>query len=262
MKLLFWNLKENKNEEYINQLLDEKAIDIAIFSEYAKTDFTKISKEYKCIEGMGGCDKVRMILRSNIAGHVRREQSRYAIYTVKFDDVDYIIVGLHLQANNYSNSRVRMITIRDLMNDLDSFKKESKIATTIIIGDFNAGPFDDDLVGKDGFNAVLFKDIIEKNKQVKFQNKYYRFLYNPIIEYLSETKKQYGSFYYSNGINSIYWYCYDQVLLSRNLRDSIKDLEYCKIINGKSLLKNVALNSEISDHLPLFVELKGVLLDA
>ena len=46
MNLLYWNLKSNKNEEYIALLIKEHSIDIALFSEYSGTDFNVIAHTY------------------------------------------------------------------------------------------------------------------------------------------------------------------------------------------------------------------------
>ena len=58
MNLLYWNLKSNKNEEYIALLIKEHSIDIALFSEYSGTDFnviahTLLSDNYQFYEGYG-----------------------------------------------------------------------------------------------------------------------------------------------------------------------------------------------------------------
>lgn len=75
--------------------------------------------------------------------------------------------------------------------------------------------------------------------------------YNPTLNHISETNHQYGSFYYTGDSKSLYWYCYDQILMTRDLVDKFQGMEYCQSINGKSLLKKISPNKAISDHLPL-----------
>ena len=89
------------------------------------------------------------------------------------------------------------------------------------------------LIQKDSFNAVLYKEVIRKKKEITYQRKKYRLLYNPILNYISEDNRQYGSFYYTGGSKSLYWYCYDQVLMTRELMDDFKEMEYCQSIGGK-----------------------------
>ena len=78
-----------------------------------------------------------------------------------------------------------------------------------------------------------------------------------MINVLTESTQTYGSLYYSSGIASLYWFCYDQILVRKPLVDKIEDLQIRKKIKNKSLLKEVQPDSSISDHLPLTVTLKG-----
>lgn len=68
----------------------------------------------------------------------------------------------------------------------------------------------------------------------------------------------YGSFYYDQDYNTSYWHCLDQVLVRKDLVDSVRHLEYIKRIDTNNLLKNSIPNSKISDHLPLLVKLEEV----
>lgn len=266
MNLLYWNLKANKNEKYIALLIREHSIDVAIFSEYSGTDFdvlvhTLLSDEYIFYNGYGGCEKVVMIAKKAVRVEINREQSRYVLYSVNCDSFQYIIVGTHLPSNPNSDANDRKSIIRDLIADLREQERIRKHSNSIIIGDLNASPFDEELIQKDSFNAVLYKEVIRKKKEITYQRKKYRLLYNPILNYISEDNRQYGSFYYTGGSKSLYWYCYDQVLMTRELMDDFKEMEYCQSIGGKSLLREVCPNESISDHLPLIAKFERSAID-
>ena len=79
MNILFWNLKRNNLISYITSCLNEYDIDIALFSEHSGTNFSSIqnSSEYTFIAGMGGCEKIVMLVKNNIMANVKQEQSRY-----------------------------------------------------------------------------------------------------------------------------------------------------------------------------------------
>lgn len=258
MKLLYWNLKANKNETYIASLIQEHNIDIAIFSEHKNTDFSVLvndllSDEYEFYSGYGGCEKVIMVAKKDIHIEINREQSRYVMYSALYGNDQYIIVGVHLPANPRADANDRKMVIRDLLVDLKEQEKIHHHSNSIIIGDLNSSPFDEELIEKDAFNAVLYKTVIQQKEHIIHQGKQFRFLYNPILHYISENNHQYGSFYYSGGINPLYWYCYDQILMTKDLIGSFKEMQYCQSIHGKSLLKKVRPDDSISDHLPLMV---------
>lgn len=260
MNLLFWNLYNKNNSKYIADILEENNIDIAIFSEYNSVDFSKLKAEienvYSIHMGMGGCEKVFMIAKNDFSIVISREHTRYTLYICEYLNQKYIIAGIHLPSNPTSNADSRKIIIRDIVKDIVELENKSKIDNTIVIGDFNASPFDDELVEKDAFNAVMYKDIINAHEFVTYAGKKFKRFYNPILNYISEENKTYGSYYYTSTINSLYWFCYDQVIVRKPLVDLVKNVSYCKQIKEKSLMSQVKPNQNISDHLPLLVELK------
>lgn len=261
MRILFWNLAKNCNEDFVAKILAEQDIDIAIFAEHHNTDFSSVVKslDNKYINhlGYGACEKITLLARKAFQIEVKREQTRYVLYSFQDEQNQYIIAGIHLPANPHSSSDDRKCVIRDIVGDITELENKLDCHNTIVIGDFNASPFDSELTQKDAFNAVLFQDLITKKEYVISNGKRYRRFYNPVFNFLSETTKNYGSIYYSGNINSLYWYCYDQIIVRKPLISSIKELNYVKRVKGRNLIKETLPDKSISDHLPLFVELKG-----
>lgn len=262
MNLLFWNLGKNNNDIFIADIVDEYQIDVAIFAEYQETDFSTVSQKlnnmYKRYNGFGGCDKVTLISRSDVI--VRREQNRYTLYSCMVEGKTYVIAGVHLPANPYADSDLRKNVIRDLVQDIGELERELKTSNTIVIGDLNASPFDTELIQKDAFNAVLYKELIKQAEYITINGKRYRRFYNPAINFISEDSMNYGSLYYSTRMRTLYWLCFDQVLVRKSLADSVFEMKYCRSVKGKSLLKKFVPDKGISDHLPLLVKLeRGIL---
>ena len=258
IKILFWNLAKNSIEKYIIKLVIENDIDICVFSEYKGIDFTKVisglNDTYSLYEGMGGCEKIILIARNCYLIHVKREQNRYTIYESTFMDEKYIIAGIHLQDRLRTDSDGRKNTIRALVNDIAEQEKLLKNDNTLVIGDFNASPFDDELIQKDAFNAVLFKALIDKSENVTYEGKQYKRFYNPMLNCFSEDNMTYGSLYYGSGLKTLYWYFFDQVIIRKALINRIKRVSVIKVIGNRKLIKEIQPNKEISDHLPLLVE--------
>ena len=225
IKLLFWNLARNSIEKYIADIINENDIDICVFAEYNSINFeivlSGLNNSYTLFDGMGGCDKITLIARSGYDVEIRREQNRYTIYSVYDNTEKYIITGIHLQDRLNADAETRKNTIRKIVQDIKEQENKLKHDNTIVIGDFNASPFDEELVQKDAF---------------------------------SEDDSTYGSHYYDSGIKSIYWYFLDQVIIRKSLVDRLSDIRIIKVINNQKLIKAVKPNSDISDHLPLIVE--------
>ena len=261
MNLLYWNLKSNSNlETIISDCITEYEVDIAVFSEYDNVYFDKLknllSSQFVLLQSFGGCEKVCVFYKNSIQIALAREQHRYLIAKLYHDNATYLLTGLHLPSNIHcSKSSDRKNIIRKIINDIVEFEQDD-IKSTLIIGDMNASPFDDEMIEKDAFNSVLFKEIIRQQENVTFQGDTYRRFYNPIIDYLNETNNHYGSFYYGSGNNCLYWYCYDQLLVRKNLMDNIENFQYLKKVKNCDLLNATKPNAHISDHLPLLVNIK------
>lgn len=257
MNILFWNLNKKSLYRHIKTSLSEKNIDIAIFAEYENTDFDMLQRNscYKIIEGFGGCEKIIALSKNPISMIVRQEQSRYILYEIQSEDVKYVLAGIHLQDKRSSDKAIRLETIRHLKLDILKLERKTNTKNTIIIGDFNSNPYDRELLQMDAFDAVLFRSIINHSETHTVNGIKRRRFYNPILHFINEDTKNYGSFYYDNGSYSPIWNCLDQVLLSKSISDKICELEYIKEIGSLSLMNKVKPKTSISDHLPLYVKI-------
>lgn len=262
LNILFWNLKRNAIEDYIIECIVENDVDIAVFSEFERIDFNKIEnglgKMYSRISTIQKDRKVTLVAKVTISVMVVQQQNRYNIYHVKTAVKDYLLVAVHLEDRRNYDSEDRKETIRSLVRDIEQTEELFKCSNTVVIGDFNANPYDEELLSKSAFNAVLFKAIIEKNELTNPNSSKRKRFYNPILHYISEDTEMYGSFYYEKKHITPYWHCLDQVLVRKGLANSINHVEYLKRINKKDLLENTIPNGKISDHLPLLVNLLEV----
>lgn len=263
LNILFWNLGKNTIEEYIIDCIIEKNADIAVFSEFEGIDFEKITKNlgkfYDCVRWEGQEDrKVTLVAKTTFSVELVQQQNRYNIYNIKTAVKDYLLVAVHLQDRRNSNTADRLETIRYLVADIKKNEDLLKCDNTIVIGDFNANPYDEELLSKYAFNAVLFKTLIDKSEFTNPRSFKRKRFYNPILHYISEDTEMYGSFYYDRDSITSYWHCLDQVLVRKELADDIVHVEYLKKAGKKELLKNAIPNKQISDHLPLLVNLQEV----
>ena len=167
LNILFWNLNRNNNTEHILNCIAEHDVDIAVFAEYTdiknKTviiDTSSIEDNlgnmYAWVHGAEPEGKVTLLAKKTI-GNVKKiqqdERSRYSLYIVETALNNYLLAAVHLedrQSDPYSACRKK--TIRRLTSDINSNEKIFEIEDTIVIGDFNANPYDEELLDKDAFN--------------------------------------------------------------------------------------------------------------
>lgn len=257
MNLLFWNIMGHDLSPFIEKCIIENDIDIAIFSEPKGTNFSNLALKinYSLIDGMGGCEKILLLAKKNISIELKQEQNRYALYLVNTNNINYVLAGIHLHDRRNVDTATRIAYIGRLVNDIKNMERNNKCSNTIIIGDFNANPYDDELLQMNAFNAVLFKEIIRKSETRKIDKISYRRFYNPILNFISENTQNYGSFYLTNGASTPIWHCLDQILLSKSLIDKLDNMRYIKQIGSTSLIKTIQPDKTISDHLPLFAKI-------
>ncbi|MDE5558541.1 MAG: endonuclease/exonuclease/phosphatase family protein [Ruminococcus sp.] len=149
MKIVFWNLYKKENSNHIRNLLIENNIDIAVFAEYEGLNISRLKNdnpEYLIAENMDICDRLLFVYKNEIKHTIRQEQYYYAIHSFSINEKLYIIVGLHLPSNTHSKSEDGKEEIPHLINDLIEIESKYKTENTLIIGDFNANPFDSELI--------------------------------------------------------------------------------------------------------------------
>ena len=258
MKIIFWNLYNNENSKNVVSIINHYAIDIAIFAEHKALAIERISQQletYRYEPGLGGNDKIIAFHKENVELAVHQEQSRYTLYTAKCDNISFNIIGVHLEPQLHYTDNARLLTLTDLANDIKNLEKQTKTENTIVIGDFNTSPFAPEMVNKRALNGVLFKDLIISRQTDTYERKKYKRFYNPMMMHLSESESEYGSYYYTNGIEVLHWYAFDQVLVRGTLVDAIKTLKYCNSTGDRKLVSERGIpDKAISDHLPLYVE--------
>ena len=263
LNILFWNLNRNSIEKNIVECLVENNIDIAIFTECNAIDIVQIEKNlgqmYVYIEGKQKDTKIKVIAKTTLEVTIIQQQNRYSLCYVGYAIQEYLLEGIHLEdRRNYEIADRINLTIKPLVNDIEQAEKSFECDNTIVIGDFNAEPYSEELLSKYSFNAVLFKSIIEKREFTNPISLPRKRFYNPMLHYISEDTEMYGSFYYADNYMTSYWYCLDQVLVRKNLVDMINQVEYLKKIGNTNLLKNKVPDKNISDHLPLLIKLQEV----
>lgn len=201
MNILFLNLNKQNHPILISELIKEKDIDVGIFSESVNLDIDKL-KSYVCGETAAEHDYSFLKLATSsdfliffkdaIRFNVNRGQAKYVIINItqvqnKELFPPLIIVGLHLDAM-YSGAEKRRAQAEQIMRDLEEEEKKLETNNSLLIGDFNANPFDCVLLGHNYFNSVLFREIIEHKEFVKWNDRNYRRFYNPSFDCLSEKK--------------------------------------------------------------------------
>lgn len=159
MKLLFWNINSKDNADLVLACMREEEVGIAAFAEFSHTDFSEEKIEgvgYRLL-GFGGCDKVKVIARESIEVLDCFEASRFTVLAMKSGQSFFVGVAHLPDRMSSPDPESRLMDIRVMMDEIHGYENVLSISKTIILGDFNANPYDKELLLPNAFNAMLFK---------------------------------------------------------------------------------------------------------
>ena len=118
------------------------------------------------------CTDIKMLCKSDYEPEIVMGSGHGFPIAIKDHELgDLLIYGCHLSSElSQDGRRRRMRQIRELQDQINHFEREFHEAKTIVIGDFNCSPFDDEMIDQEYLNAVLYKDIIQSIEYNKWDN--------------------------------------------------------------------------------------------
>lgn len=278
INILFWNAKASKKtlsdgskekeriENNLINLIIERKCDIVVLAEY---DFdlnalcNKVSlhnRDFK-IAAIAKDTRVKLIVDTKFELELLRDSAYYFIYNLKCATFEFLLSGVHLQSNLHASNDDREVVAGDLISNIQESEDLVKHKNVIIVGDFNADPFEDVMVKGNMIHAIPFADIVIKKQSRKVYGKKRQMFYNPMWNLLGDLNFPYGTFYYdAGGSKNFYHNIFDQAVFSGNMARRLerKNIKIIDSINDCSILDSKGNpNKELfSDHLPIFFQIK------
>ncbi len=252
--------------EVIAQLVAEHDVDVLMLAEceiasgqlmqFLNQDFRK-----RFVSSFGTNHKIKIFSCYDKELHTEYEDSNLTVRQLALPDREAILLAaLHLPSKQYANGTAQLF---DCIHAMDAIRKREtavRHARTVLVGDFNANPFEPGLTSTLGFHAVMSRRIARRGSR-QVGGKKYDFFYNPMWGLLGDgSPGPPGSYYHdSTGEEAIYWHLFDQVLVRPCLLDRFdnRDLKILSGWAGGSLLSDngTPRKARYSDHLPLFFRL-------
>lgn len=192
---------------------------------------------------------------------IRKTSSHALYFRIKEPANLFNLVLVHLRSQLRGKPIDWMEGIRDVNARIQLFEGKSGDSRTIVVGDLNINPFDEELVAASGFHAMMTRRLA--TGQGRFVGGRSRpFFYNPMWSRFGceeATGRPPGSYYYDKAEHlRHYWNIFDQVLVRPCLLEHFKDqdLELVDQVGGTPLRKNgIPDATNFSDHLPILFKL-------
>ncbi|WP_035796285.1 hypothetical protein [Clostridium akagii] len=257
MKYFFWNTNKNHINQYVSDLIIENDYDIIVLAEYE--DNLKELLDYLSLNNIEmyniltpGCKRITIIAKKNhlsVSSGVEKEYYAIKILNLKYDQKQ-IMATVHLPSKLWAGDDDRRIEIAKLVKDIEYYEKKYATKNTVIMGDFNANPFENCMTSASGLHAVSSSKVASRGFRT-IRKETYNMFYNPMWNQFGDFKGVAGTYYYGGSTSvEIFWNVFDQVIIRPQIIN-LFEKQNLKIVtksNGKMLINN---NIIISDHLPI-----------
>lgn len=265
IKFIFWNVHKNINN--ILNLLDygwNNNIDVIIICEAPNAwDKECVLDHYRIVQRVAPDTVVgiEVFIRNDDPAppHYFREKRRHATLSLKPWNINLVVA--HLNSNRTPNAEnIRQVDIQSMVDDLDRIEKINKSKHSLIVGDLNIGLFDEQMSSITGLNARLHRYQLQK-PFVSVHECTRDLFYNPMIKVYQHTENPdmpKGTHFYKGKPEQ--WFCYDHILMKKPLlsRFDSEHLQVLGRLGTERLVFDHVMNTKISDHLPLYFEIRNV----
>ena len=163
------------------------------------------------------------------------------------------VVGIHaIDRRNAATEYARGVWGALARLEIETFWKPNR--PLVVLGDFNADPYDPEVSARKGLFALRDRDEVRRNWESSLLPEPMRPLYNPMWHLLPESSTRPGGTYLLNSEDrGIRWRLCDQILVSRELVSLLSGLPeiLSTIFNAALTTKSGHPSRRISDHLPV-----------
>lgn len=280
--ILFWNTRiTNKSktdtqhisriEDAIVNIVQETDCDIIVLAEFNSpitglcNKLSLIGRDFRERKSIAGNARVNVLADNRLLNEIIRESRYYVIHDFDLMGYHFLLGGVHFPSKLCTEAKDVEIVGSDFIHAIKESEAEAKHEKVIMIGDFNANPFEPIITDFSYLHAIFDSSVVERARFRELFGIKNQIFYNPMWNLLGDAHYPKGSYYSDSGKScKLFWHIFDQVIISADLikaytKDSLKILIG---VGDKCFMNKNGKPDEIlySDHLPLFFALQEDLL--
>jgi len=264
-KILFWNVNKKDLSTAAVAICAEYQPDIAIFCELSHSEqFERALGQpplaYWHLKGPATDCTIGVFTRygSNLL-RVRTDDERHLVLECNEPGRQSLrIVALHLPSKLYKDDGSQQGDGERLLGKIVRWETQDGDRRTVLVGDFNANPFERALLDCKSFHAMPTERLANEISRT-VGGEEYLFFYNPMWRFFGDAEgRTPGTYFWRSSSDSLpMWNVFDQVLVRPQLSGSIVSIRIIDRFAETSLLNHLGRpdTEQFSDHLPIFCDL-------
>jgi hypothetical protein len=283
LTFLFWNLGEQPLQVIVGNLARLHQVDVLILAECTIPEadlLRELNRDNPNTQKTGFrppdpdslCE--RIVIYPRFPGrHLRRkeESEKYTCRILKAPGHEEILLfALHFASKRFRSDESQSLSVPGFSRIIREQERTAGHERTLLVGDFNMNPYELGLVGAEGLNAVMTREIARRGSRM-VDGIEYPFFYNPMWGLFGDAKHEHhppgnpehqpaGTCYYPSAESRWYfWNMFDQVLLRPALIPCFRHAELRILVTDGSTVflnrRGIPRRRQVSDHLPLLFRL-------
>lgn len=266
---LLWNVNRKPLDGLIVRLVQQHKVHVLVLIEPPDTDDTLL----QALNGIARFVRVQSHERFGVYTRWRESSferleppvsnQRMDFYRLRVPrSVEILLAVVHgLDRVNYADAR-RGLFFQRVVSNVAWAEELAGHQRTIVVGDFNANPFEESIGGISGLHAIRMKAVGGRAFRTVLEVDY-PFFYNPMWGCYGRARDAAPATYYWNGsdVHEVFWHMLDQVVIRPHVLPIFREdrLKILRKVGSIDFLTSSGFPDEMnaSDHLPVVFELKG-----
>jgi hypothetical protein len=296
LTFLFWNMggqlpvatrpavaaeRKRRMREIIGNLVRIHDVDLLMVAEWPieqdeilKSVNAHTRKLFQPPDPLSLCDRILIFPRFPAKYLLRAggaESPRYTCRNVRLPGrKPFLLFAAHLGSKRWKSEDSQTLAAPGFSRTIRGAERTARHQRTILVGDLNMNPFDAALVGGEGLNAVMTREVAIRESRTVDANEY-PFFYNPMWGHFGDATHEDhppghpehsppGTCYYPAGESRwYYWNMFDQILLRPAVLPFFSNKDVKILIGDRTTSfldrRGIPDRAAVSDHLPILFRL-------
>jgi len=186
VSFLYWNTHRKPLHAEIGTLAEAHQVDVIILSEWGESPAGLLeslnaggTQDFQY--AAGECERIKIFTRFPSGSlTLKAEDDYFSIRRLKLQgSLEILLVAAHFPSKLFRSGETQEGLCREVARTITKLEEQVKHNRTLLVGDLNMNPFEKGMVGADGMNAVMSRQVASRKSRT-IMSKVYPFFFNPM----------------------------------------------------------------------------------